>query len=85
MACSNAPTDPVPIVLPARSVTDRMSARLGLVDAASGQTLSVEVVNTDSNSTRTLQALLRAKGWLEEQGLSARTLNVSDGSKLMAP
>ncbi len=57
--------------------------RLGLIDEASGQTLSVEIVNTDSNSTRTLQALLRAKGWLEEQGLAARTQNVADGSKLM--
>ena len=59
------------------------ACRLGLVDEASGQTLSVEIVNTDSNSTRTLQALLRAKGWLEEQGLAARTQNVADGSKLM--
>ena len=58
-------------------------SRFGLIDEAAGQTLSVEIVNTDSNSTRTLQALLRAKGWLEEQGLVARTQNVSDGSKLM--
>jgi len=43
----------------------------------------VNIVNTDSNSTRTLQALLRNKGWLEEFGVEATTLNVSDGSKLM--
>jgi len=56
---------------------------LGLRPARGAEPIRVNIVNTYSNSTRTLQALLQQKGWLEEYGVAATTLNIADGSKLM--
>ena len=45
--------------------------------------LPVNIVNTASNSTMTLQILLEQQGFFDEFGLAPTTLNVADGSKLM--
>lgn len=45
--------------------------------------LKVNIVNTASNNTFTLQELLKQQGYFEEFGLEPTTLNVADGSKLM--
>lgn len=45
--------------------------------------IPVNIVNTASNSTMTLQELLKRQGFFEEFGVAPTTLNVADGSKLM--
>ncbi len=55
----------------------------GLRPARAADRYKVNIVNTDANTTRALQALIVRKGWFEELGVDAATLNVSDGSKLM--
>src|SRR3954464_14902848 len=50
---------------------------------SNGQLAPVNIVNTASNNTYTLQELLKQLGYLENFGLAAQTLNVSDGSKLI--
>jgi ABC-type nitrate/sulfonate/bicarbonate transport system substrate-binding protein len=44
---------------------------------------TVNIVNTSSNNTYTLQELLKQLGYLRELGLQAETLNIADGSKLI--
>jgi len=52
--------------------------------AAGGAPLQqVNIVNTASNNTYTLQELLNQLGYLHDSGLQANTLNVADGSKLI--
>ena len=50
---------------------------------SNGHLAPVNIVNTASNNTYTLQELLKQLGYLENFGLAAQTLNVSDGSKLI--
>ena len=51
--------------------------------AATGRLATVNIVNTASNNTYTLQELLKQLGYLEQFGLKAQTVNVADGSKLI--
>lgn len=51
--------------------------------AADRTPLQINIVNTASNNTLTLQELLKQQGYFEEFGLEPTTLNVADGSKLM--
>jgi ABC-type nitrate/sulfonate/bicarbonate transport system substrate-binding protein len=52
-------------------------------DAAGGDR-SVTIVNTSSNSTLVLQELLQSQNYFGAVELTAKTQNVSDGSKLIA-
>jgi ABC-type nitrate/sulfonate/bicarbonate transport system substrate-binding protein len=45
--------------------------------------IRMNIANTFSNSTVTLQTLLKQQGWLEKFGVDATTQNIADGSKLM--
>jgi ABC-type nitrate/sulfonate/bicarbonate transport system substrate-binding protein len=45
---------------------------------------SVNIINTGSNDSFALQALIRQQHYLEDVNLTANTLNVSDGIKLTA-
>jgi len=47
-----------------------------------GSGSNVNIANTGSTDTFVLQNLLTAKGYLKEQSVTAKTVNVSDGSKL---
>lgn len=51
--------------------------------AKTAEPIKVNIVNTASSVTYTLQTLLKQKGWLEDFGLEPTSQNVSDGSKLM--
>ncbi|MFG1628701.1 ABC transporter substrate-binding protein [Kribbella sp. NPDC049227] len=52
--------------------------------AGAGDAKSVTIVNTGSNSTLVLQELLQAQNYFSTVELTAKTQNVSDGSKLIA-
>ena len=52
--------------------------------AAAGDGKSVTVVNTGSNSTLVLQQLMQQQNYFNSVDLTAKTQNVSDGSKLIA-
>ncbi|WP_432878626.1 ABC transporter substrate-binding protein [Kribbella sp. CA-245084] len=52
--------------------------------AAAGDGKSVTVVNTGSNSTLVLQQLMQTQNYFGAVDLTAKTQNVSDGSKLIA-
>ena len=54
------------------------------VAAESGSLLNVKIVDTAGNMSLVLQQLLKQKGYLEEFGLKADILNVSDGNKVTA-
>jgi ABC-type nitrate/sulfonate/bicarbonate transport system substrate-binding protein len=56
----------------------------GANEAAGSGGKAVTIVNTSSNSTLVLQELLDRQSYLPSVELSAKTQNVSDGSKLIA-
>jgi len=58
-------------------------SRLSWSARAAETPLKVDIVNTASNNTFTLQELMKQQGYYEEFGLEPTTLNVADGSKLM--
>lgn len=57
--------------------------KTGSAPISGKKTLPINIVNTGSNNTMTLQALMKQQGYLEEFGLDPTTINVADGSKLM--
>lgn len=60
-----------------------LSLTLRDAQAKTARAVRVSIINTGSNSTYTLQELLKRKHWLEDFGLEPTTQNVSDGSKLI--
>jgi len=60
-----------------------LSVSLRDARAKTAAPIKVNIVNTASNVTYTIQQLLKNKGWLEDFGLEPITQNVSDGGKLM--
>lgn len=53
-------------------------------DSTGGRGLTtVNIVNTSSNNSYTMQELLNRLGYLRDFGLQANTLNIADGSKLI--
>lgn len=50
---------------------------------SSGDSNSADVINTGSNDTLILQQLMDDMGYMHEQGITAKTTNVSSGSDLM--
>ena len=59
------------------------AAAVAALPALAEEKLKIKIVNTQGNSTMTLQELMRRKGYLQEFGVEAQITYVSDGSKLM--
>jgi ABC-type nitrate/sulfonate/bicarbonate transport system substrate-binding protein len=59
------------------------SSKTTAPDAGGSALKSVNIVNTASNNTYTLQELLNQLGYLRDLSLQANTVNVADGSKLI--
>lgn len=49
-----------------------------------GGAKSIDIANTSSNNTMAIQKLMEQQGYLEEFGVTAKTRNLADGSKVLA-
>ena len=55
-----------------------------LAQSAPAKKFTITIANTGGNSTLTLEEILKRKGYMEELGVEATTINVADSAKIIS-